>query len=314
MTPVENPRIDAHAYVFPDYIGDFLPAKSHLGFQLLKSQGRRLARPLANLLHKTQLFTRLLPARGRAGFEEIGSFVPLANLLIQSTAEDYVAELDEHQMTAGFAVAHPPYIPNDFVLSAKSDRIHPVAFAERLGADGAMELERFKKRGAVAIKIHPAALGLDPVREFAQYEPLLVKAAALELPVMLHTGCFSSHLLLKSPEYGDCTLFEDWLSRHPDLPFVLCHTNGPEPMKGIEFAKKHPNALVETSWQPAEILGECVRKLGADRVLFGSDWPLLGDNLAIGLGAVENCVKKADFSAKEAEFVLGKNAVRIFKL
>jgi predicted TIM-barrel fold metal-dependent hydrolase len=83
------------------------------------------------------------------------------------------------------------------------------------------------------------------------------------------------------------------------------------PQTAIDLAIQFPNVCVDTSWQPAEVIGEAVHRAGARKVLFGTDWPLAGANVAVGRERIGACVSAGFFSEEEAALVLGDNAERI---
>jgi predicted TIM-barrel fold metal-dependent hydrolase len=60
------------------------------------------------------------------------------------------------------------------------------------------------------------------------------------------------------------------------------------------------------------MIGEAVRRLGPGKVLFGSDWPLVGQNMAVGIARVRDCVDTGTLGRDEAAQVLGLNAARLF--
>ena len=43
--------------------------------------------------------------------------------------------------------------------------------------------------------------------------------------------------------------------------------------------KKHPQIYTDTSWQPAVNINKALHEIGSDRILLGSDWPLLNNEL-----------------------------------
>lgn len=56
-----------------------------------------------------------------------------------------------------------------------------------------------------------------------------------------------------------------------------------EPERAIGLAERFSNVLLDTSWQPGEVIAEACRRVGAAKILFASDWPLLGDNHRVGI-------------------------------
>jgi predicted TIM-barrel fold metal-dependent hydrolase len=85
-------------------------------------------------------------------------------------------------------------------------------------------------------------------------------------------------------------------------------------MVALDIAVEFRNVWVDTAWQPAEIIAEAARVIGPERVLFASDWPFLGNNIAVGLQRIRDCVDAGLLRENEAELILGRNAAGLLKL
>jgi predicted TIM-barrel fold metal-dependent hydrolase len=306
--------IDSHAHAFPDRLQKAVPALGALPLQGIRRSARAWMRPFASSMHRARPWLRLLPEAIRGPAEELTSLAPLPGLLVESTPLDLAEAMDEAEVETALVVAHPPWISNEFVMdmAAEDPRFAPVVnFPPSVNEPG-KALRKFFKAGARALKIHPAADGEGP--ESPHYRSLLRVADELGLPVILHTGCVHSFLLYKDPAKGHAELFIDWFREHQQLRFVLAHMNQHEPQGAMDLAEKYPNLLLETSWQPAEVIGEAVRRVGARRVLFGSDWPFVGDNMRVGIDRIRDCVETGMFTEAEAALILGENAAEIFKI
>jgi predicted TIM-barrel fold metal-dependent hydrolase len=298
--------IDSHAHVFP---GSFKGVLSQL-----RKRSRRWLRPYTRAIHELQLYSRLLPETARRPFEELTSLGPVATLVLEATVQDLKEEMRMAGVKGALLIAHPPLAFNEFILSVTEG--NPGLYAAVNIPPGtpraAVELKRFIDKGARALKIHRAADG-EPL-DSPHYASLLETADERQLPVILHTGCFHSHTFFKNPELGAIEGFLPWFSRYPHVRFILAHMNGHEPRLALDIAEDHANLFVDTSWQPTELIGEAVRRLGAERVLFGSDWPIVGGNMRVGKARIAECVTKGTLKPAEAEFVLGKNAMRLFRI
>ena len=80
--------------------------------------------------------------------------------------------------------------------------------------------------------------------------------------------------------------------------------------RGVQDVEELPNVYVDTSggWYDSEMVEYAVRHMGAERVLFGSDYP--GRDYAPQIGRVLG----ANLSEKDREKVLWRNAVSVLKL
>ena len=299
--------IDFHVYAFPDR----LTGLDRWVTDPVRAGLRASLRPFANSLHHAQTYLRYLPGTPRRTLEQLGLLAPIPALLVESRYSDLKAAMDEAQIQRAVVVAHPPFIENDFVLelAERDPRLIPAVYISPGTRRPAEVLRKLVQRGARALKLHPSADGERP--DAPRYRALLGTAQMLGLPVIVHTGRFQIPFILKAPEYGDAECFTPWFETYPDVTFVLAHMNYSQPLVALDLAEQHPNVLLECSWQPAELIGEAVARLGAERILFGTDWPLLGNNMMVGRRRVADCVDSGVLTEIEAELVLGGNAQRV---
>jgi predicted TIM-barrel fold metal-dependent hydrolase len=208
-------------------------------------------------------------------------------------------------------IAHPPTISNDFImeLAMENPRFLPVVNIPRGTPKPGQTLKRFVQRGAKAVKIHPASDGEGV--ESPRYRALIKAAAELGIPVILHTGCIHAPYLYKDPNQGGAELFSRWFETYKEVKFVLAHMNFHDPNTAFDLCEEFPQLYVDTSWQPAEAIGEAARRIGADRVLFASDWPLVGDNIRIARKRVDECFEIGLLNQEQTRLILGENAAKL---
>jgi len=154
---------------------------------------------------------------------------------------------------------------------------------------------------------------LDPVYEYAHRR---------KLPVLIHTGdTMDPQGLVK---YARPIEVDEVAVRFRDVPFVLCHFGNPWVDEAAEIVYKNRNVYADTSGllaHPSHPLFErmvklCRRRLlegilmvgSADRILYGSDWPLLDLQVALSL------VTSLDLTETDRDAILGGNARRLFGL
>jgi uncharacterized protein len=156
--------------------------------------------------------------------------------------------------------------------------------------------------GMVGVKIHPDvqlyAVG-GPL-----YAPAFELAARHGVPVLTHT-------FVDSP-FCDPVHFAEVAARWPSVDIILGHAGvtGEGHRRAIAVAQQHANLYLELcgSYTTGHWIRQMVAALGAERVLYGSDFPFI--ELRYGLGRVV-------FSGLPAEalrLVLGGNARRLLKL
>lgn len=299
--------VDFHAHIFP-------PPPSTLSAPWLEGMRRKTRhwlKPVSASLHRAQTALRHLPTPARRILDPMSGLVPLPALLFESTLADLQEAMEEAEVQHALVIAHPPLMSNELVLeAAQSDpRLIPVVNLPSHTPRVKATLKGYYEQGARVLKVHPAADGESP--RSGWYRTLLGAASDLGMPVILHTGCIHSTVLYKKPEYGKAELYSRWFENFRETPFVLAHMNFHEPHVAMDLAQNYPNVQVDTSWQPAEMVSEAVRRVGAEKVLFGSDWPFVGNNLSIGLNRIYDCLDSGWLNEEQAALILGKNALKL---
>jgi predicted TIM-barrel fold metal-dependent hydrolase len=306
--------IDSHVHVFPDRWRQIAPEAAQAPIEELRKRARFWLKPVMNSLHKAQTVLRHLPKPALLALDELSGIAPLPTLLVEGTVSDLTEAMDEAGVDRALLIAHPPLINNDFVLDRcfEEPRLLPVVNIPIGTARPGNELKSFVAKGASALKIHPAADGEGA--DSPRYKALLKTADELGLPVIIHTGCLHTHLLYKNPDQGQAQRYAPWFETYKNVNFVLAHMNFHEPNIALDLMEEHANVYADTSWQPAEVIGEAVRRVGPERILFGTDWPFVGNNVAVGLARIRDCVESGTVTDEQADQILGANAVKLFKI
>ena len=100
----------------------------------------------------------------------------------------------------------------------------------------------------------------------------------------------------------------------PDLKLIACHFGGYHRLDEAEEHVVGSNVVLETSWPPTmallepERVRELIRRHGADRVVFGSDWPMADP------GAEIAAIRALGLTSDEEAAILGGNLARILGL
>jgi predicted TIM-barrel fold metal-dependent hydrolase len=157
--------------------------------------------------------------------------------------------------------------------------------------------------GARGFKIHPNMDGL--AADNPAYRAMFEVAQARKLFVILHTGAFAAvgyRTMQPADPEPYATLFADF----PAVRVCLAHMNRDEPRRAWELMQAHEQLYADTSWQPAGVIGEAIEQVGVDRLLLGSDWPLLHPELqADALNELRQAVSSED----QLERIGNKNAI-----
>jgi hypothetical protein len=217
----------------------------------------------------------------------------------------YAAAAREAGVAAAVLLAVAPQADGVAVLPFCS--VHP-----HDGAAALAELDRVVGCGARGIKLHPNAQGFDVAAP--QVRDVVTYAGRLGLPVLFDAYAPSDPAQLYK--------FVELAIACQDTDIVLAHLGGPKfaEMMMFHVLRTYPwwsdRLWFDLSWTVPtfsdgpfreQLLWVC-RKLGTDRLLFGSDYPMV-DVAA----AVEGTVRLG-FDADELDAVLHENAAKLFSL
>ena len=116
------------------------------------------------------------------------------------------------------------------------------------------------------VKFHPTLHGYIPFRVRDRIEPVLREIAQLGIPVMFHQG---------DPPFGHPTQVTGMMEAHRDVTFILAHFATQCAVmadEAIYVARMNPNVILESSWVDLPRVKGRRRGLGAERIVFGSDY------------------------------------------
>jgi predicted TIM-barrel fold metal-dependent hydrolase len=172
----------------------------------------------------------------------------------------------------------------------------------------------------VALKLYPGYLHFYP--HDRRLDALYEFAHRRKIPVMIHQGdtLYPDGLV----KFARPIEVDEVAVRFRDVQFVLCHLGNPWIEETCEVVYKNPNAWTDTSGllgpprlpyfdsmvrRSQERLEDALAFLGsAERVLYGSDWPLLSIETAVRL------IEGLDIPEPDRRAILGENARRLFHL
>ena len=160
------------------------------------------------------------------------------------------------------------------------------------------ELDRcFRKLGMKAIKLHPA-WHRYPI-EGSAYRKVFEFAAARRIPILSH-------------EWGNPDFLEGASKDYPEVNFIIAHTAFWDGRSDFPFAgvlQRRPNVFIDLVYSNIfyGALERMVPQVGAEKILWGSDFPL--HDLPYQLGRV--LFAKLDDESKRK--ILGGNMLRILK-
>lgn len=139
-----------------------------------------------------------------------------------------------------------------------------------------------EESGVRGFKLHPTVQGFDPSDE--QYLPLFAEFERLGLPLIVHTGQTGIGAAVPGGHglrlrYSNPMLLDDVAAAFPQLQLVFAHPSVPWQDEALSIATHKSNVWIDLSgWSPKyfpEQLVRAARSYLQDRVLFGSDFPML---------------------------------------
>ncbi|ATQ56868.1 amidohydrolase family protein [Paracoccus yeei] len=155
------------------------------------------------------------------------------------------------------------------------------------GRMGAREARRLIADHSIrGFKFHPTMQGFYPNDRTAY--PLYQAIAESGLPALFHTGQTGVGAGMRGGngmrlKYSNPMHLDDVAVDFPDMPIVLAHPSFPWQDEALAVATHKPNVWIDLSgWRPKyfpPILVRYADTLLRDRVLFGSDWPMIAPEL-----------------------------------
>ena len=151
------------------------------------------------------------------------------------------------------------------------------------GAEGVAQAKRlirdYKVKG---FKFHPSVQEFYPNDRMAY--PLYEAIAEAKLPALFHTG--QTGVGAQTPggggirlKYSNPMLLDDVAADFPGMPLILAHPSFPWQEEALSVATHKPQVYIDLSgWSPKyfpPILIQYANTLLKDRILFGSDYPVI---------------------------------------
>jgi predicted TIM-barrel fold metal-dependent hydrolase len=194
---------------------------------------------------------------------------------------------------------------NEFIGTVPRDRLVPMGTVHpELPVEE--NLRHLKDNGIVGVKLHPLfqALSLSDPR----VRDILAALAEEGMPVISHVGSGGD---AEANERGNPAALRKLADDLPDLNLIACHYGGYHRLDEAEEQVVGSRVTLETSWPPTlaeldtERLVAIIRRHGADRVVFGSDWPMADP------GAEIAAIRALGLTTDEENAILGGNLARI---
>lgn len=241
------------------------------------------------------------------------------------TLEQMIERMDSAGIGHGFLVAHKSgrpglpgcyYMPPEIVRRAVE--AHPDRFSAMLGIDpymgmdGVRELETaVKEWGFIGAHLYPHWFELAP--DHAKYYPFYAKCVELEVPIQMQVG----QSMIYSPDFpcrsvGRPITLDAVACDFPELKLIGIHVGIPWTDEMIAMAWKHPNVFIVSDahspkyWPDAFV--NYINSYGQDKVLFGTDFPVLDFQRTI------EEIEAFDLKPAAQRKLLRDNAIKVYGL
>ena len=247
---------------------------------------------------------------------------------LEYTLEELLGLMRRHHVERGLLLSPPlvdgRLLPNDEILrlcNRSRGRLSPVLTVDPTAKEvrAALRLAEESRSEVKAFKIR-----LGYIKTFARnpvFDPLYDYAESEGLPVLFHTGDTATSdgsLVHSHPLTLDALA-----NAREELTIVACHFGNPWFDDVAELVYKHPKVYADISglsvggskyaeryldWLAQKISGAIYFAGGAEKVIFGTDYPVTKYSDALTL------VRKLEVDRRDKELVLWRNAKRVFRL
>ena len=239
------------------------------------------------------------------------------------TAEELIRSMDEQGIDVSIVqnigwLSHDMCVrSNDYILESLSKHggrlIGFCAIQPREGGKALEELERCSKSGMRGVgELRPDVQDFDLCDEMLM-RPIINSLARLGMALSLHVSEPVGHDYAGKGSNTPEIVYK-FIAASSEIKVILAHLGGGLPFYELmpEVRKALSNAWYDTAAVPFLYRSEVYKAIavmsGAERILFGSDWPLLSQQRVI------DHIRESGLGRAEVDAVLGGNAGRLFDL
>ena len=237
--------------------------------------------------------------------------------------EDYLRKMDRAGIERSLLIAvragdlavrgsyEIPYARVAAVCERYPDRFSGLAGVDPTrGIQGLRDLDHaVRDLGFVGAHLYPHWFGLAP--DAALYYPYYARCCELDVPIMMQVG---QNLIYsrtrRLPSVGRPIALDQVAIDFPDLRLLGIHIGVPWTDEMIAMAWKHANIFIGVdAYAPKHWPSQLVHYLntyGREKVLFGTDWPVIDPERAMGE------IEAMDLRPEARALLLRDNALRIF--
>jgi hypothetical protein len=233
-----------------------------------------------------------------------------------------LAQMDEAgiEKTVLYAVEAPiVYASNEYVAAlcrAYPDRLTGFASVDPKRETALDELKRaVEDLGLKGIKFHPPLQNFFPNDK--KVYPIYEWAQTLGLPVVFHIGTTPFGAMCRLSQ-ADPLLLDDVAVDFPRLKIILTHLGTLWQNEAFMVVEKNPNVYIDTAAYLYEIEtlldDHLVSRLGEDKIIFGTDYPMPSEGRMHRMKDFVECVKALKLPEKVKEKIFSENLAKLIDL
>lgn len=170
------------------------------------------------------------------------------------------------------------------------------------------KLNKLKDSGINAIKFHSYQQKIRK-EEYSKYIELAIYAESAKLPILIDTSFGSLNMY----DFDNLDFAAKLVQRISKVPVVLLHSGGSRAMEALHIAESASNIFLDMSFSVHYYLSStiendiafCYKKIGANRIVYGSDYPYINNNESL-----ESCrqfFERNKFTEDEIKRILADN-------
>ncbi len=237
-----------------------------------------------------------------------------------STADELIDSMDRDGVDVsvianyGWTTHELCVATNDYILESIARyprRLVGFCAVQPLSLEASLtEIERCARAGSKGIGELRPDLQLFDLEHKEVIEPLVEALRHHHLILMLHTSEPVGHLYPGKGTVTPDTIYP-FITHFPDLPLVCAHWGGGLPFYSLmpEVRQAIENVYFDTAASPflytPQIYQQVSRLVGADRILLGSDYPLMAQSRLL------KEIDSTDLIEEEKDLILSGNARRL---
>lgn len=239
---------------------------------------------------------------------------------ILATADELVASMDKAGvdisviLNIGWVTHERCVETNDYILESIARYPHRLvgfcAVQPRSSEAAVAEIERCARAGIRGVGEFRPDVQLLNLRDGAVMTPFVEALRKHKLVVLTHASEPVGHTYSGKGEVTPAMLYP-FIASFPDLTIVCAHWGGGLPFYALmpEIKKTLSNVFFDTAASPflysPQVYDRVAQLVGADRILFGSDYPLLTQSRML------KEIRSLEMSEKTRNLILSGNAKRL---